>query len=42
MAFFEYGFITWGIVIVYMAIFSAYGVWIKAVERKEATGKGEE
>ena len=42
MAFFQQGIVSWGVVVVYLAISLVYGAWIKAVEKKEATGKGED
>lgn len=40
MGFAEHGFIAWGILVVYCAIFMAYWAWVHAVEKNEATGKG--
>ena len=35
MAFFQQGIVSWGVVVVYLAISLAYGAWIKAVEKKK-------
>jgi hypothetical protein len=40
MGLFQHGFIAWGILAAYTAIFVAYLGWIRAVENNEATEKG--